>query len=876
MAIWLRNHVKPPLRGHVVWFLLLPCLMPECVGLWSTSQCSLQSPEVTGLVMAGDVLIGGLFPLHVDRATSQTSFEAKPPPISCRTFVFQNYQWLQAMMFAIEEINGKPDFLPNITLGLQIYDSCLEPTQALQGTLWMLTGKQSHILNYHCQWDGRLAGIIGDAGSSCSILMAHVLGLYRYPQISYFSTIPLLSDRSQFPSFFRTIPSDDFQFRGLAQLLKHFDWNWVGLLATDSDYAQHGVQVLKTELKKARACVAFSENVILTRPDRNAPYIAQVIRNSTANAIAIVSLDSHLIPLLNELVGQNITGKVFIASEAWSTSALLSEKKYAKILSGTIGFAIHSGEMVGFKEHLNSVHPLHFPSDIFIKEFWEAAFGCQWQDYGAMQGSWNTTNNLCTGEEKLDNLYGIYNDVTSPRITYNVYRAVYVIALALQDLQSCRHGRGPFHHETCAGVSSFQSWQLLHYIKNLHFQNKDERQTIFDASGNSLPQYDIVQWQIVEDGTMQHRLVGHYKYKALSGESLYINTSVLKWTGKTEVPISVCSSSCPLGFRKAAKQGAPTCCFQCVVCPVGEISNQTDSTECSRCPSDQWPNVRQDHCMLKSIEFLAYEETLGAILGISSILLSLIPITILGLFLYYRNTPIVRANNRSLSYLLLLSLALTFLSALAFIGYPTQEKCLIRQVAFGFTFTLCLSCILAKTLMVVIAFRATKPNSDLKKWIGPHFSYVIIVLCTFCQILLCVSWLIFSPPFSEYNTSTQPGKVIIECNEGSSLAFWCMLGYLGLLAFVSFVVAFLARKLPDSFNEAQFITFSMFAFLCVWLPFIPAYLSTRGKYTVALESFAILISSSALVSCLFLPKSYLILVKSERNTKHFLMGRGLK
>ncbi|XP_069072189.1 extracellular calcium-sensing receptor-like [Pleurodeles waltl] len=712
---------------------------------------------------------------------------------------YLNYQWLQAMMFAIEEINGNPDFLPNVTLGIQIYDSCLEPTQALQGTLWMLTGKQRHIPSYQCQRDGRLAGFVGDAGSSCSILMAHLLGLYRYPQISYFSTIPFLSDRSQFPSFFRTIPSDDFQFRGLAQLLRHFDWNWVGLLATDSDYAQNGAQVLKTELRKAGTCVAFSENVILTQPDRNAPYIAQVIRNSTANAIAVVSLDSHLVPLLNELVRQNVTGKVFIASEAWSTSALLSVKKYAELLSGTIGFAIHSGEMEGFKEHLNSAHPLNFLSDTFIKEFWEAAFGCQWQDYEVMQGSWNTTTNLCTGEEKLENLYGIYNDVTSPRITYNVYRAVYAIALALQNLQACKLGRGPFHHGTCGNISDFQSWQ---------------------------------------------------------------------------VPISLCSSSCPLGFRKAAKQGAPTCCFQCVVCPAGEISNQTGSTECSKCPSDQWPNSRQDQCMLKSIEFLAYEETLGAILGITSILLSLIPVAILGLFLYYRNTPIVKANNRSLSYLLLLSLALTFLSTLAFIGYPTPEKCLVRQVAFGITFTLCVSCILAKTLTVVIAFSATKPNSDLKKWIGPHFPYVIIGLCTFFQMLLCVSWLIFSPPFSEYNTQTQPGKIIIECNEGSSLAFWCMLGYLGLLAFVSFVVAFLARKLPDSFNEAQYITFSMFAFLCVWLSFIPAYLSTRGKYTVALESFAILISSSALVSCLFLQKSYLILVKSERNTKHYLMGRG--
>ncbi|KAM4675737.1 vomeronasal type-2 receptor 26-like [Discoglossus pictus] len=340
-----------------------------------------------------------------------------------------------------------------------------------------------------------------------------------------------------------------------------------------------------------------------------------------------------------------------------------------------------------------------------------------------------------------------------------------------------------------------------------------------------------------------------------------------------QVPISVCSNSCPPGLRKVVKRGEPVCCFHCVPCPQGEISNQTDSIDCYKCPWDKWPNLQKDRCLQKTIEFLSYEEALGATLTAVSVVSTGVPVYILGLFMKYKSTPIVRANNYFVSCLLLVSMSLCFLCSLAFIGYPEPEKCLLRQAAFGMVFSLCVSCILAKTIMVVFAFMATKPGNKLRKWTKPQVSYMIIFICTFIQFVLCVSWISISPPFSQYNIETQPGLIIIECNENSPTAFWCMLGYLSLLATVSFIVAFLARQLPDSFNEAKFITFSMLAFLSVWISFIPASLSARGKYTVAMEIFAILSSSWALVVCMFAPKCFIILFRPNMNSKEHLMGK---
>ncbi|KAJ1080394.1 hypothetical protein NDU88_000607 [Pleurodeles waltl] len=115
-------------------------------------------------------------------------------------FSAQNYQWLRAMTFAIEEINQNPELLPNVSLGYWIYDSCVMRQRALQGTIWMITGQPEPIPNYRCRKDPPLAGIVGDAGSSNSILMARLLGLYRVPQfmpLRWLSMIFVLAGRGK-------------------------------------------------------------------------------------------------------------------------------------------------------------------------------------------------------------------------------------------------------------------------------------------------------------------------------------------------------------------------------------------------------------------------------------------------------------------------------------------------------------------------------------------------------------------------------------------------------------------------------------------------------------------------------------------------------
>ena len=442
-----------------------------------------------------DIILGGVLPVHV-AVSSENCQKAnlcgymEDVTRTCTRINKYGIVWTEAMIQTIKRINEDNKVLPGVKLGYVICDCYNSIERAFNISLLLQslrhrrtsTGNTSQS-NCSCNSNDTrtIVGIIGGASSKISMSINYIMNVFNIPQISYSSTSPSLSDKFSFRTFFRTIPPDTYQGKALVDIVKHFGWSYISTVATSDDYGRLGIEAFKEIAKSMNICLAVEAlfDITLSLPttkDQIRKIVSSLKSEEKAKVIILFCEWPSAQALLHEAERQNLTGRTWIASEAWGENTFVFSIR-EDVIGGMLGLIPLLGEIEQFRSHVLGINPLTYSMNPWFKEYAKSTLKCK-----------NLTENSNASME-LDYSFSK---------TANVMDAVNAIAYALHQELGCASENGAAKQE-CSWLqkrNEINLQGLLEKLKMVNFTGDLGLPVSFDANGDILGNVDIFKFSL--------------------------------------------------------------------------------------------------------------------------------------------------------------------------------------------------------------------------------------------------------------------------------------------------------------------------------------------------------------------------------------------
>ncbi|XP_036386598.1 metabotropic glutamate receptor 4-like isoform X2 [Megalops cyprinoides] len=837
-------------RGSVL-ILLCCCLVALAARPRGPGHTHLNSIRIDG-----DISLGGLFPVHARGSDGKACGELKKE---------KGIHRLEAMLFALDRINNDHELLPNITLGARILDTCSRDTHALEQSLTFVQALiQRDGSDIKCLSGGppivskpeRVVGVIGASASSVSIMVANILRLFKIPQVSYASTAPELSDNSRYDFFSRVVPPDTYQAQAMLDIVKAMRWIYVSTVASEGNYGESGVDAF-IQMSREEGGVCIAQSVKIPREPKPGEFDKIIFRlreNPNARAVILFANEDDIRRLLQAAKKANQTGHfLWVGSDSWG-SKIAPVLHQEDVAEGAVTILPKRMSVRGFDRYFISRTLDNNRRNIWFAEFWENNFHCKLSRHALKRGS---GVRKCTNHERIgkDSSYEQEGKVQF------VIDAVYAMAHALHNM----------HKELCPGqvglcprMDPVNGTTLLRFIRNTSFAGIAGNPVLFNENGDAPGRYEIYQYQI-RNNSSEYRIIGHWT------DQLHLNA--MQWPGGVrQVPASICSQPCRPGERKKTVKGTP-CCWHCERCDGYQY--QADTYTCKMCRFDLQPNENHTGCRPIPIVTLEWSSPWALIPVFIAVLGILATLLVVLTFIRYNDTPIVKASGRELSYVLLTGIFLCYATTFLMIAVPDVAVCSLRRIFLGLGMSISYSALLTKTNRIYRIFEQGKVSVSAPRFISPSSQLVITFSLISVQLLGVCVWFGVAPSqalvdYKDQRTADPAlARGILKCDI-SDLSLICLLGYSMLLMVTCTVYAIKTRGVPETFNEAKPIGFTMYTTCIVWLAFIPIFFGTSQsaeKMYIQTTTLTISVSLSASVSLglLYMPKVYVVLFHPEQN-----------
>ena len=787
----------------------------------------------------GDVMLGGLFSVHQPPDN---------PGSQCGEINLRILGRMQAMIFAIERINNDTSLLSNISLGYDVRDYCGNLSKAARLVYKLLTFDTYVNLSQNASRKKAIISLIGPSESSTALFIAGFLRMLNVSSISGSTSSAELSSLT-YDHLFRTLPSDTFLAKAMVDLVTHFNWSYVAVVGLDDSYGRNGVWAFVNESmsRKSSFCIALTEFVRHESLNLSISNTVRKLKQMDNIKVVILWLyENYQSKFLAEVKRQNLTGRVWILSDAYLTSTLPIED----ILESSLGFALHAFSDSGFKEYLN---------DILVKERDSRSYPKWNYSRSEIRKFFNSKKCVHRQIEQCSNdlIYNAY-------VPYFI-DAVYAVAHALDIF---------YRNFSCNETKDRRKLQIVHssdvqkLLGRVSFDGLTGK-IEFDRFGDrGSAYYDILSFEKVPNRDVESVKmvrIGEWNNSKRNETPLIFHEAPHWTTTSGRPPKSECSEQCPPGTRKSFTS---PCCWQCLPCLGETISPSAGSESCSECPIGTMSNQAKTECVILPSANISYGSASGILILTFATIGVVVALLCLAALYKFWNSPIVKASNRELNLVLLL--ATVSLLSLAFIGVfiSTNVICKIIYPLRYLTYNFCLSILLVKVLLISSAFQVPIFTS-LEFTSLTNKAQVGIVIASLTPLLsVLLPWMLLDPPFKkEY---IHPKLYIFkECKAysgslGKSL-FLATCFYIFFQMLLSSFCAFKIRNVPENFSEAKRIAFSTYIFLFSLLCYHPVELSLDGWYVTVVDCITTLLSAYGFLCCLFLPKMYILFFRQEMN-----------
>ncbi|XP_061540640.1 glutamate receptor, metabotropic 6a isoform X5 [Phycodurus eques] len=504
----------------------------------------------------GDITLGGLFPIHGRGPHGLPCGELKKE---------KGIHRMEAMLYALDQINGDPTLLPNITLGARILDTCSRDTYALEQSLTFVQALiQKDTSDIRC-FDGqppvirkpeRVVAVIGASASSVSIMVANILRLFEIPQVSYASTAPELSDNNRYDFFSRVVPPDSYQAQAMLDIVKALGWNYVSTLASEGNYGESGVDAFM-QISREAGGVCIAQSVKIPREPTDGEFdkiINRLMETSNARGVIIFANEDDIKQVLEAAKRANLTGHfLFVGSDSWGAKSS-PVVELEDVAEGAVTILPKRASIDRFDQYFTSRSLENNRRNIWFNEFWEDDFRCKLTRPGIEV---DPGKKKCTGQERIgrDSPYEQEGKVQF------VIDAVYAVAYALHSMQRQLCG-DQSDGGVCTAMDPVEGRSLLDYIRDVNFNGSAGTSVLFNENGDAPGRYDIFQFQMTNHSHPGYHVIGQWT------NNLRLNVEEMQWSGgDRSLPESVCSLPCKPGARKKMVKGVP-CCWHCEVLGV--------------------------------------------------------------------------------------------------------------------------------------------------------------------------------------------------------------------------------------------------------------------------------------------------------------------